>query len=336
MVIAANASVGKPWAHHATAILAGLLAGAVFLFGVFDMTVAGSVHNPVAVDIGIMVTGLAAAGLASKPVRERAARLIPIDPDNPVHSLALVLGVILLGTQVASLAFTNVLAADQQLPPLNIGDLLGQEVPFLVIALAGVGLWVRRNLAASAERLGVVVPAWWHMALALAAAGVFFGIGQLSGYLSQTLTPGIAQQVDQSSQHLFGGLTGAAGIVALALIPGICEEILFRGALQPRFGLLLTAVLFAAIHTEYGLSIDVLSILVIALGLGAIRKYTNTTTSIVCHVTYNLLVGLSLGGALLVAAIGVEVVLLAVVGYVLWSRRRPASEQTMVENVSVR
>jgi len=336
MVIAANASVGKPWAHHATAILAGLLAGAVFLFGVFDMTVAGSVHNPLAVDIGIMVTGLAAAGLASKPVRERAARLIPIDPDNPVHSLALVLAVILLGTQIASLAFTNVLAADQQLPPLNIGDLLGQEVPFLVIALAGVGLWVRRNLAASADRLGVVVPAWWHMALALAAAGVFFGIGQLSGYLSQTLTPGIAQQVDQSSQHLFGGLTGATGIVALALIPGICEEILFRGALQPRFGLLLTAVLFAAIHTEYGLSIDVLAILVIALGLGAIRKYTNTTTSIVCHVTYNLLIGLSLGGAILVAGIGVEVVLVAVVGYVLWSRRRPSGEQAMVENASVR
>jgi uncharacterized protein len=337
MVIAANASVGKPWAHHATAILAGLLAGAVFLFGVFDMTVAGSVHNPLAVDIGIMVTGLAAAGLACKPVREWAARLIPIDPDNPVHSLALVLGVILLGTQIASLAFTNVLAADQQLPPLNIGDLLGQEVPFLVIALAGVGLWVRRNLAASADRLGVVVPAWWHVVLALAAAGVFFGIGQLSGYLSYKLTPGISQQVDQSSQHLFGALSGGlVGIIALAIIPGICEEILFRGALQPRFGLLLTAVLFAAIHTEYGLSIDVLAILVIALGLGAIRKYTNTTTSMVCHVTYNLLVGLSLGGAILVAGIGVEVVLVAVVGYVLWSRRRPSSEQAMVENASVR
>jgi uncharacterized protein len=335
MVIAANASVGKAWAHHVTGILAGLMAGAVFLFGVFDMTVAGSVHNPLPVDIGIMVTGLAAAALASKPVRERAARVIPIDPDSPVHSLALVLGVILLGTQVSSLAFTNVLAADQQLPPLNIGDLLGQEVPFLVIALAGVGLWVRRNLAASADRLGVVVPAWWHIVLALAAAGVFFGIGALSGFLSQALTPSIAQQVDQSSQHLFGGLNGPAGIVALALIPGICEEVLFRGALQPRFGLVLTAVLFTAIHTEYGLSIDVLSIFVIALGLGAIRKYFNTTTSIVCHATYNLLVGLPLGMAALVVGAGVEVVLVAVVVYVLWSRRR-SKEQAVVENAAVR
>src|SRR4051794_18271697 len=166
MVIAANASVGKAWAHHATGILAGLMAGAVFLFGVFDMTVPGSIHNPRAVDYALMATGLAAAALASKPVRERAARLIPIDPDSPVHSLALVLAVILLGTQLASLAFTNVLAADQALPALSIGDLIAQEAPFLVIALAGIGLYVRRDLRSSAERLGVVRPAWWHIALA--------------------------------------------------------------------------------------------------------------------------------------------------------------------------
>jgi membrane protease YdiL (CAAX protease family) len=335
MVIAANASVGKPWAHHATGILAGLMAGAVFLFGVFDLTVAGSVHNPVGVDVAVMATGLAAAALASKPVRERAARIIPIDPDSPVHSLAMVLAVILLGTQLASLAFTNVLAADQQLPPLSISDLLAQEVPFLIFAVAGVGLWVRRSLPASAVRLGVVVPAWWHVALALAAAGIFFAVAQGSTYLSQQLTPSIAAQVDKSTQHVFGDLTGPVGIVAIALVPGICEDLLFRGALQPRFGLVLTALLFTAIHTEYGISIDVLSIFVIAFGLGLIRKYTNTTTSITCHASYNLLVGLNLTGMALAAGVGVEVVLVGIVGFVLWSGRRP-TRQAVAESSAVR
>ncbi len=336
MVIAANASVGKPWAHHATGILAGLMAGAVFLFGVFDMTVAGSVHNPLPVDIALMGTGLLAAALASTPVREVAARVIPIDPDNPVHSLALVLAVILLGTQFASLAFTNVLATDQKLSPLNVGDLLAQEVPFLVMALAGVGLWVRRGLAASADRLGVVVPAWWHAVLALAAAGAFFAIAQAAGYLSQTMTPGVSEQVNNSSQHLFGDLSSSlGGIIALALIPGICEEVLFRGALQPLFGLVLTAVLFTAIHTEYGLSIDVLSIFVIALGLGAIRKYANTSASSLAHVTYNVLVGVNLTGTMLVAGVALEVLLVAVAVYAVWSRRR-AKQEAVVENSSVR
>jgi hypothetical protein len=277
-----------------------------------------------------MVTALAAATLASKPVRERASRVIPIDPDNPVHSLALVLGVILLGTQLSSIFFTDVLAADQKLAPLSIGDLISQEAPFLILAAVGVGLYLRRNLGQSVERLGLVLPAPWHIALALAAAGAFYGLSQASVALSTSLTPSIAQQVDKTSQHLFGALNNPTGILALALVPGICEEILFRGALQPRLGLIATAVLFTAIHTEYGISIDVLTILVIALGLGLIRKYTNTTASCACHVTYNLVVGLAPSGQLLWAGIGLEAILVAMVAVTVMSRRRRA-EQAMAE-----
>jgi CAAX protease family protein len=327
MVVAANAAVGKSWAHHATGILAGLMAGAVFLLGVFDLTLPAAVGNPAAVDYGIMATGVAAAALAAKPVRERAARIIPIDPDSPVHTIALVLAVILLGSSLASLAFTDVLATFQKLPPLTIADLLSQEVPLLVLGLAGVGLWMRRDLAATARRLAIVVPAWWQVALALATAGLFFAFGVGANDVGHILTPNLANRVDTSTAHLFSGLGGPVGIVALALIPGICEDLLFRGALQPRFGLVLTALLFTAIHTEYALSIDALSIFVIALGLGAIRKYANTTTSAACHVAYNLLVGVNLTGTALDAAVAVEVVLVAIVGFVLWSGRRRGQEQ---------
>src|SRR6202007_667477 len=41
MVIAANAAVGKAWAHHATGILCGLLAGSMFLFGAIDYATGG-------------------------------------------------------------------------------------------------------------------------------------------------------------------------------------------------------------------------------------------------------------------------------------------------------
>jgi membrane protease YdiL (CAAX protease family) len=181
-----------------------------------------------------------------------------------------------------------------------------------------------------------VVPAWWHVLLALAAAGAFFAFGEASHSLGQVLTPGLAEQVDNSSQHLFGGLSASAGgIIALALIPGICEDVLFRGALQPRFGLVLTAFLFAAIHTEYAFSFDALSIFVIALGLGAIRKYTNTTTSSACHVAYNLLVGINLAGTALTVGAGVELVLLVTVGLVVWSMRRRSAE-AMAETSGVR
>jgi len=339
MVVIANAAVGKPWAHHATGILCGLLAGAMFLFGAIDYATGGGSatdHNPAPVDFAIMATALVAAAVASKPVREWIARFIPIDPDSPVHSLALALAVILFGTQVASIAFTDVLAAEQQAAPLGVVDLLAQEVPFLVMAVAGVGIFMRRNTTQTGDRLGFVTPAWWHVALAVAAAGVFFAVSNGADSLSHALTPSVAHRVDQTTQHLFGGLADPAGLIALALIPGICEEALFRGALQPRFGVIVTALLFTSIHAEYGLSLDVPTIFLISVGLGLVRKYTNTTTSAACHVAYNLLVGFGLTGVALYGGIAVEVVLAAVVVYAVWSiRRRAAVEKVAVQETPV-
>ena len=325
MIVAANAAVGKAWAHHATGILCGVLAGGLFLTGAIDYATGGggaANHNPAAVDIAIMVIAAAAAAVASKPVRDFAARFMPIDPDNPVHALALALAVILVGTQVASLALTDVLAADQKAPPLTIADLVANEVPLLALGVAGVGLFMRRNLTEAAARLGFVKPEWWHIALALAAAGIFFGMALGADWLSNALTPSLAHQLNQSTGHVFGGLGDPVGIVALALLPGICEDALFRGALQPRFGLVVTAVLFAATHTEYGLTFDLPAVFLFAIGLGLIRRYTSTTASATCHVAYNLLVSVSITGVAMYAGIGVEVLLAAAVVYVIWTRRR--------------
>lgn len=328
LVITANAAVGRRWAHLAIGILGGIGAGLTFLLGALDLagaasTAAGSsAQNPVPVDVGIMVTAVIAAAMVSKPVRDRLAAILPIDPDNPVHALALLLAVLLFGTQAASLLFANPTAANQT--PLSVGDLIAQEVPFLILAAAGVGIFMRRSVSGTAARLGLVVPAWWQLVLALAAAGVFFAFGQAMDGLSHAWTPGVAHQVDTTTQRLFGGLGGPVGIAAVALAPGICEEILFRGALQPRIGIIATALLFASIHTQYGVSLDALSVFVIALGLGLIRKYTNTTTSMACHIGYNLVVGIGIAGSQLEIAIVAEALLVAVSAYAIWSRRRVA------------
>lgn len=336
MVITANAAVGRGWAHHAIAILAGFTAGVVFLLGLFYLAqpANSALRFPTGVDVGIMVTAAVAATMASKPVRERLSRFMPVDPDNPVHSYALVLAVILLGGQVASLAFSDVFATVNSLPPLTIGDLAANEAPFLIMAFAGVGIWIRRSFTESCDRLGLVTPAWWHIGLAIGAAGFFWGFSLGAGWLSHVLTPGLAGQVDRSTTHEYGGLLNAPGIVAIALLPGICEDILFRGALQPRFGLIATAVLFAALHVNYGVTIDLIAIVVLALGLGLIRKYMNTTASMTCHSTYNLLVGLGLAGPYQFVVYAVAAVLLAV--SLVQFRRRMQAQAGSVEHEAVR
>jgi uncharacterized protein len=325
-VITANAAVGRTWAGHSIGILCGLTAGVTFLVGALDLAGAGLLQvgggQAWAVDAGIMVTAVIAAALASRPVRQQVARVLAIDPDSPVHAYALVLAVIFFGAQLSSIVFVDLLALDQSQPPLALGDLVAQETPFLIMAVAGVGLYIRRDAAGAANRLGLVRPAWWHVVLALAAAGAFFVFVQQADLFSHQLSPAVAHRVDQTTQHLFGALNNPLGIAALALLPGICEEILFRGALQPRIGLIATALLFTSIHTQYGVSLDTVSIFIVAIGLGLIRKYTNTTSSMLCHVSYNLLAGVGIADSQLQVAVAIELVLVGVSAYAIWSQRR--------------
>jgi uncharacterized protein len=327
LIVTANAVIGKPWAGHATGILAGLTSGATFLFGA--LIFAGVLGPPSpgsstsAIGVGIMITGAAAAVLTSNPLRDRVAGVLNLDPESPVHTLALALAVVLLGMQVTLVTFTDVLASDRSQAPLTVLDLFAQEVPFLILAATGVGIYIRRNTAQTVERLGVVRPAWWQLTLALTAAGVFFAFAQGIDALSHQWTPQVAHNVDITTQHLFSGVLGSpTGIVAIALLPAICEEVLFRGALQPRLGLVVTALLFTSIHTQYSISFDTLGVFVLAIGLGLIRKYTNTTTSGLAHATYNLIVSIGIGTEFVGVGIAVEVALVLVTAFGLRAYRR--------------
>jgi uncharacterized protein len=296
----------------------GAIVAVALLFGFYLLAVAplapgGSAGPQQVLPYGtvISLSAVASALVLFRPARDRLARALPIDPTSPVHACALVLSILLVGTQLANQLSTDVLAEQARtgaaLGPL---DLVAQELPFLVLAVAGVGLVIRRSPASAARRLGLVRPTPWQLALALAAAGAFFAFGNGADYLSHVLTPGLAGKVDAANGRLFSRLTDPVGIATIAITAGICEEVLFRGALQPRLGILWPAVVFAAIHTQYGLSVVSLAVLVLAVGLGLLRRFTNTTTTIVCHVTYDTLVGVGIGGPWLVPALAVEAVLL--------------------------
>jgi uncharacterized protein len=327
LILAANAGVGRPWAHYAIAILAGFTAGLTFLIGALDVAGAGLLvaipegESRLPLDVGIMATGLIAATLASKPVRERLARILPIDPDNPVHALGLVLAVIFFGLQVSVTLFTNLASVPQT--GIGIGDLVAQDVGLVVLAAAGVGIFMRRDLSQAAARLSLVRPAWWQIVLALAMAGAMYAFAEATVALSQVLTPDVYRQVNANTGQIFGGLvSNPVGIGALAVLPAIGEEILFRGALQPRLGLIATALLFTASHSEYGFSLEILSVLVAAFALGLLRKFTNTTTSSISHAVYNLVIGLGITASQVDAAVAIELVLVAVAAYSVWSRWR--------------
>jgi len=86
------------------------------------------------------------------------------------------------------------------------------------------------------------------------------------------------------------GLT--AGVLTLGLAAALGEESVFRGALQPRFGLILTAILFALMHSNYGITLSTVLVFGVGIVLGLLRLRYNTTTSMLAHAIYNITLGL--------------------------------------------
>ena len=75
----------------------------------------------------------------------------------------------------------------------------------------------------------------------------------------------------------------------LAILAGAGEEVCYRGALQPVYGLLISSLAFTTTHTHYGLSPALLILFFVSLGFGLLRMRYNTIVAIIAHATYNFL-----------------------------------------------
>jgi membrane protease YdiL (CAAX protease family) len=249
--------------------------------------------------LGSAAAYLMTSALAFLPLipalRRWVARWLPIDPDSVVHATALTFAIYQIGLSLAQTALIGNLETLTNVEMrLTIWDVILSGIPLTVLALAGVGLLIRRDGRSTLERLGLRRPTWRQLVAAAGITAMLIGFDAAVSLAWQEVDPSGYELLEQVSENIFGGLLTIGGALALGLSAGISEELLFRGAVQPRLGLLLAAVLFAIGHLQYGLTLATLEILLIGLVLGLVRKRTNTTLCIVIHATYNA-VGTLLG-----------------------------------------
>lgn len=175
---------------------------------------------------------------------------------------------------------------------LPVGLLLASQLPFVVVAVLGVGAGVRRGPRETLARLG-------YGPLGRAGIGVVavfvvaaFAVSLGADFLFRQLQPGLYREVGEISGTLFDprgmGVTMAVLFALLIGVgAGLGEETLFRGAVQPVLGIIPTSVLFASMHVQYGPSLLLGYIFVLSLGLGYLRRRFNTTASFLAHAGYN-------------------------------------------------
>jgi membrane protease YdiL (CAAX protease family) len=178
-------------------------------------------------------------------------------------------------------------------PLLDEGQLVASLVGLTLLALGGVGFLVRRDLRATVERLGLRVPRPSHLLVVVAGVAALYLLNLGVEAVQRVFFPGLWMQ-DQRVNHMLAGGLGLGGGVLLGVSAGVGEELAMRGALQPRLGLVFTAVVFAALHVHYSW-IGMGTILVLGVVLGMIRERTSTTVAILVHTLYDIVAVLTTG-----------------------------------------
>ncbi len=269
--------------------------------GMVQAITAGEVASTRMVAAAFWLPGLLGLLLLLPRMTQGAARLLPLDPSRWVHRVALALTPLVLANLMITLGVglgnLSDLLANGDGANLGLGAetfvaVWGQQLLWALAALIGVGWLTRRDLAASLHRLGLTRPSAQGIlvAVGLSMAAVFGviilqGMGALLGF-------GPDPEVTELSEQLIGPLTQSlAGILTLGLAAALGEETLLRGALQPRFGLVATAVLFALLHSNYGITFSTLVVFLLGLLLGWVRRHYNTATSMIVHALYNMSLG---------------------------------------------
>lgn len=180
---------------------------------------------------------------------------------------------------------------DSAQPLTDTRALVTQLLGEVAVALASVGWLVRRRWPETAERLGLGAVRLSHAGIILAGLVAAVAINAGMEALQRATLPELWRQ-DQEVTAMIAMKMAAWTALVLGLSAGLGEEIVLRGALQPRLGVVLTSVVFACGHVQYSW-FGMLTIALLGIMLGLVRLRTNTTVAIVVHGLYDVFAVLS-------------------------------------------
>lgn len=258
------------------------------------ISMAAALINLGIVAVVSVFSGVAIVSPAARlAVRRVLSPLASYDPDSPVHTTALVLSLAFISlntTQFVLSGGIEGLAESIEASGIALDQTAFMGLLWVLASLLGVGLSLRRTPAEAAQRLGLRAPTRddWRLGLA-AGIGLYAGSIFVGLIWSSLVTPEQFAEQTAASQQLSAAIDSLPLVLVIALSAAIGEEIFFRGALQPVFGLVPTSLFFALVHTQYTLTPASVWIIVVALAFGLLRQRLSTTAAIVAHFIYNFI-----------------------------------------------
>jgi membrane protease YdiL (CAAX protease family) len=301
LVVLANLGQRLIWARRLTFALLAVLAAGALLSGLLpflsdtsllaDFAEPGIDFTSPGFGLWLMVSGglslVIMVAAVFQSYRHQDPALGPLYWSRPVQVTAVVLAILYAGFNLAfSTAITDPALLVELSAEAGVADVLGQYAIIVTLAFLGVGVGIRRTWRQTLARLGLRRIGIIELILVGSATLGMVFVSIIMGGVIMLLFPDSLADVESFNQGLLLTFGTPLGAIALGLFSGIGEEILYRGALQPAFGLVVTSLIFALHHSQY-VNPGLLVIFVIGLLLGLIRRYWGTTPAIVVHALYN-------------------------------------------------
>ncbi|MCA9805201.1 MAG: CPBP family intramembrane metalloprotease [Cyanobacteria bacterium HKST-UBA02] len=178
--------------------------------------------------------------------------------------------------------------------PISVETLFSYNGLGLVfVSFCGIGVLVSRNWKECLDRLGWKKPSMAHVGIGIGLIGFSFAYDLIWSLYTHGLTDqDLATKLSAYNSGTFAvsdnfGIAVMMGL-ATAIFAGVGEETLIRGALQPVVGILPAAILHGVLHAQFSHApIFIVQVAIWSMCMGIVRRFTNTTTTIIGHAGFN-------------------------------------------------
>jgi hypothetical protein len=248
-----------------------------------------------------VVDGLASLRVLTGPLRHKMkvwASVIDkriFVPTSIPHMVGAFIYVTTFGLYLANTDFNSFDAPAIPLPtmPLPIDQLFSYNgLGLVLVSLCGAGMWVARNWRQLFARLGWEKPTLTQVGIGFGLIAFTFAFDLVWSFFTHDRAGNMASQISGYNSGTFAA-TGLGSAVVLALATALCagigEETLIRGCLQPALGIVPAAFLHGILHAQFAHApILIIHVAIWSCCMGLVRRFTNTTTTIIGHAGFNL------------------------------------------------
>lgn len=216
-------------------------------------------------------------------------------PTSYPHMVGLFVYVVALGTMLQAVSPASIDFPSIPIPlPVSLQQLFSYNgLGLVMLSFCGVGIFVSRDWKEAFKRLGWEKPKLAHVGIGLGLV-VFSFCYDLVWSLVTHAAPGqdMATKLSGYNSGTFASGADLSASIILALATAICagvgEETLTRGALQPALGIVPAAILHGVLHAQFSHApILIIQIAIWSIVFGIVRRFTNTTTTIIGHAGFN-------------------------------------------------